>query len=80
MEANETSLKAATRFANNSKLDIVTYIGKYDEYLAYSATSEALKDTCHGFPVYILVRQAKDGYECRYTTQEETLNIMANRK
>lgn len=73
-------LNSAKEFAEKINLDIVTYVGEYDGYPAYNATSEMLKGTCHGFPIYILVRKNEGKYECRFTTQEESLIIMKMRK
>ncbi|MCR4829228.1 MAG: hypothetical protein K5864_07190 [Bacteroidales bacterium] len=80
MEANEKTRKAAERFAKSKNLDIVTYVGKFDGYPTYNATSEALKRTIYGFPIYIYVNQTEKGYECRFTTLEETQKIMKRKK
>lgn len=80
MEVTEKTHRAAEQFAKTKNLDIVTYIGKFDGYPTYNATSEALKGTIYGYPMYIFVNQTEKGYECRFTNQEETKKIMKMQK
>lgn len=68
-------LKAATALAAADSLDYVEYITQWHNYSTYFACRKELKDSCYGYPTYILVDSKNNARFAEFPAEVESILI-----
>ena len=73
MEQSERTDRAVKRFAAKLNYELIKFKCQYKDYLAYNVSSESLRGTFYGLPIFVIIRA---DYCCRLATPDEVLDIM----
>jgi len=73
MKQSERTDRAAERFAAQFDYELIKFKCHYKDWLVYHATSDTLKGTFYGYPIFVIIRA---DYCCRLATPDEVLDIM----
>ena len=80
MKPTRETYTLAAAFALLEGYDKLSYECEYGDGVVYYATCAALENSCSGYPLFVIVTNGNDGMECRYSTPDETLEIMGREK